>query len=108
MPRGVILKRQVLKRRESMAHRWMKWPAWFCLSLMLWMVAAESAHQHSTQTEAASCSICVVAHSASPAVITSSADPVLATVGLLREEDVIAKARLEFSDAGIRGPPAAL
>jgi hypothetical protein len=73
---------------------------------MLWTVAAESTHNHPSQTEAASCSICVVAHSASPAVSSSQAGPVFAAVGLLQEEDVIARARFDFSDAGIRGPPA--
>jgi hypothetical protein len=34
--------------------------------------------------------------------------PVFAAIGLLREEDVIAKARFDFSDRGIRGPPAIL
>lgn len=87
---------------------WVKWPAWLCLSLMLWMVGVESAHVHPTQTEAATCSICVVAHSARPAIVTTQASPQLATVGFLHEEDVLAKARLEFAEAGIRGPPALL
>jgi hypothetical protein len=84
---------------------WMRWPAWLCLSLMLWTVAVESTHNHPSQTEAASCSICLVAHSASPAIICSQATPVFATIGLLREEAVVAKARLDFSELGIRGPP---
>jgi hypothetical protein len=86
----------------------MRWSAWFCLSLMLWTAAAESTHHHPNQTEAASCSICVVAHTANPAVTTSQSTPVFAAVGLFHEEDVIAKARLEFSHLGIRGPPTAL
>jgi hypothetical protein len=86
----------------------MRWSAWFCLSLMLWTAAAESTHHHPNQTEAASCSICVVAHTANPAVTTSQGTPVFAAVGLFHEEDVIAKARLEFSHLGIRGPPAVL
>ncbi|MGB8065181.1 MAG: hypothetical protein WCF26_25065 [Candidatus Sulfotelmatobacter sp.] len=84
---------------------WVRWPAWLCLSLMLWMAAAESVHNHPTQTEAATCSICVAAHSASPTISASHATPILATVGVLQEDDVVAKARLSFSDAGIRGPP---
>jgi hypothetical protein len=75
---------------------------------MLWTEAAESTHHHPTQTESASCSICVVAHSASPTVVSSQCAPVLATVGLLQEKDVVAKARLDSADAGIRGPPAVL
>jgi len=73
---------------------------------MVWTVAAESTHSHPNQTESASCSICVVAHSANPTVGSSQAAPVFAAVGLLREEDVVAKARFDFSDQGIRGPPA--
>jgi hypothetical protein len=87
---------------------WLRWSAWLALSLLLWTVAAESTHNHLTRTEAASCSVCVAAHSASPAPKSSSAKPIFAAVGLLREEGVAAKARLDFSDLGIRGPPAAL
>jgi hypothetical protein len=73
---------------------------------MLWAAAVESTHNHPTQTESASCSICVAAHSASPTVSSIQAAPVFAAIGLLREEDVVAKARFDFSDLGIRGPPA--
>jgi hypothetical protein len=72
---------------------------------MLWTVAAESNHVHPNQTESASCSICVAAHSARPTVSSSQAAPVFAAIGLLREEDVVAKARFDFSKRGIRGPP---
>ncbi len=34
------------------------------------------------------------------------ARPVFEAIGLLQEEEVIAKARLSVSDLGIRGPPA--
>jgi hypothetical protein len=85
---------------------WVRWSAWLCLSLMLWTVAAESTHNHPNQTDSASCLICVAAHSASPAALSGHATPVFAAVGLLQEELVLANARLDFSDAGIRGPPA--
>jgi hypothetical protein len=84
---------------------WMRWSAWFCVSLMLWAAAAESTHNHPTRTESATCSICVVAHSTRPTASSSQAAPVLTAISLLREEDVIAKARFDFSDRGIRGPP---
>lgn len=84
---------------------WVRWSAWLCLSLLLWTVAAESTHHHPNQTESASCLICVVAHSASPAAISGHATPVFAAVGMLQEQTILAKARLDFSDAGIRGPP---
>jgi hypothetical protein len=85
---------------------WVRWSAWLCLSLMFWAAAVESTHNHPTQTESASCSICVAAHSASPTVSSIQTAPVFAAIGLLREEDVIAKARFDFSDLGTRGPPA--
>ena len=84
---------------------WVRWSAWFCVSLMLWAAAAESTHYHPTGTDSASCSICVVAHSSSPTLSSGRSAPLFAAIGLLQEEDVIAKARLEFSERGIRGPP---
>jgi hypothetical protein len=47
-----------------------------------------------------------VAHSTTPAASCNQARPVFATVGLLQEEEAIAKARLSVFDLGIRGPPA--
>jgi hypothetical protein len=85
---------------------WLRWSAWLCLSLMFWTAAVESTHNHPTQTESASCSICVVAHSTSPTVSSNHVRPVFAAVGVLREEDILAKAEFEFSNLGIRGPPA--
>jgi hypothetical protein len=85
---------------------WVRWSAWLCLSLMFWTLAAEPTHRHPNQTESASCSICLVAHSASPTLSSRQASPILATIGVLQVEDAVAKARFDFSDAGIRGPPA--
>ncbi len=85
---------------------WVRWSAWLALSLMLWTAAAESTHNHPTQTESASCSICVAAHSASPTLSSTQARPVFATLGMLQEEEVVAKAEIAFSNQGIRGPPA--
>ena len=87
---------------------WKRWSAWLCLSLMLWTVAAESTHNHPSQSESASCSICVVAHTASPAPHSTHTAPVFAALDLLRDEDIVAKARFDFSDSGIRGPPSVL
>jgi len=75
---------------------------------MVWTVAAESTHNHPSKTDAGSCSICVVAHSASPTPSSTDAVPIFAAIGLLKEEAVLALARFDFSDLGIRGPPAAL
>jgi hypothetical protein len=84
---------------------WVRWLAWACLSLLLWTVAAESTHNHPNQSENTSCTICVAAHTARPAPFSSDATPVFVAVGHLQEKDVVAEARLEFSDLGIRGPP---
>ncbi len=83
-----------------------RWLAWLCLSLMLWTAAAESTHNHPSQTESASCSICAVAHSASPVLVANHARPIFTMVGVLQEKEVIAKARISVLDLGIRGPPA--
>jgi hypothetical protein len=85
---------------------WARWSAWFCAALMLWAAAAESTHIHPTATESASCSICVVAHSASPTVSSNQPRPVFATVDLVQEEEVAAKSWLDVFELGIRGPPA--
>jgi hypothetical protein len=91
-----------MQERMRFSSRWL---AWLCLSLMLWTAVAETTHNHPNKAEAAACSICVVAHSASPTVSSHQARPVFAAVGLLQEEEVIAKARLGVFDLGIRGPP---
>lgn len=83
-----------------------RWLAWLCLSLMLWTAVAESTHNHPNQTESASCSICVVAHSTTPTASFNQTRPVFAAVGVLQDEEVIPKARLRVRDLGIRGPPA--
>jgi hypothetical protein len=91
--------------QERMKFR-TRWLAWLCLSLMLWTMVAESTHNHPSQTESASCSICAVAHSASPVASSNQARPIFAAVGLLHEEKIIAKAQLGVFELGIRGPPA--
>jgi hypothetical protein len=83
-----------------------RWSAWFCLSMMLWTAAVESAHRHANKIEPASCSICVVAHAAAPTASSSHARPFFSAIGLLQEKEVIAPARVHSSDLGIRGPPA--
>jgi hypothetical protein len=83
-----------------------RWLTWLCLSLMLWTAVVEPTHNHPNQTESASCSICVAAHSTTPTASCHHARPVFEAIGLLQEEEVIAKARLSVSDLGIRGPPA--
>jgi hypothetical protein len=87
---------------------WLRWPAWLCLSLVFWMAAAESTHNHPNPVKAASCSICVAAQSSSPTASSSHTQPVFATVSVLRDEEVLSKAEFDASSLGIRGPPAIL
>jgi hypothetical protein len=89
----------------NLMRAWVRWSARLCLSLMLWTVAAESTHNHLTQTEAAACSICVAAHSSNPTASSSHVRPVFSTVGVMQEEEVIAKAWIDVFELGIRGPP---
>jgi hypothetical protein len=84
---------------------WVKWSAWICLSLMLWTAAEESTHNHPSFSDAASCALCLAAHTANPAPYSADTTPAFATVGVLDEEVVVANARFEFSDLEIRGPP---
>jgi hypothetical protein len=72
---------------------------------MLWGAVAESTHTHPNKSESASCSLCVVAHSTAPSSTIHQARPVFAAIGLLQEEELIAKARISISEFGIRGPP---
>jgi hypothetical protein len=48
----------------------------------------------------------VVAHSSAPTASSHQARPIFAAIGLLQEEEVVAKAWLSVLDLGIRGPPA--
>lgn len=87
---------------------WVRWSAWLCLSLMLWTAAVESTHTHPSPTEAATCTICVVAHTATPAINITQNAPVFVAIGLFHEESITTNARIDFSDLGIRGPPVVL
>jgi hypothetical protein len=87
-------------------HSASRWLAWFCLSLMLWTAAVESAHHHANKTEPASCSVCIVAHTTAPTASSNHTSPFFTAVGLLHEKEIIAEALVHSSDLGSRGPPA--
>jgi hypothetical protein len=87
---------------------WVRWSAWLCLSLMFWMAAVESTHTHPSPPEAATCTICAVAHTATPAVNMAQNAPVFVAIGSFHEESINANARIDFSHFGIRGPPVIL
>jgi hypothetical protein len=73
---------------------------------MLWAAVVEPTHNHPNHSGSASCSICVAAHSTAPTASCNHARPVFEAIGLMQEEEVIAKARLSVFDLAIRGPPA--
>ncbi len=87
---------------------WIRWSVWLCLSLMLWTAAVESTHTHPSPSEVATCSICAVAHTARPAITAAHSTPVFVAIGIYREGSVVAKAHVDSSDLGIRGPPLAI
>ncbi len=82
-----------------------RWLTWLCLSLMLWTAVVESTHSHPNQTDSASCSICVVAHSTAPAASSIHCKPLFVTLDLLREPELPVTSYLNVIDLGIRGPP---
>jgi hypothetical protein len=82
-----------------------RWLAWLCLSLMLGAAIAEVTHTHANQTEAVSCTICMVAHSSAPAPTCHQCTPVFAAIGVAPEEEVSANPQLGVFELGIRGPP---
>lgn len=84
---------------------WVRWSAWLCLSLLLWTAAEESTHNHPSRIDAATCAVCLAAHTANPAPHSSDSTPAFAAVGFLQEVVVVATARLESSHLDIRGPP---
>ena len=81
--------------------------AWICLLLMLVSAYGFVAHQHSSFLDEAKCTVCVVAHSASPVAITSLPSAVLVLVLLvILAEPVSAKQRLVPFALTVRPPPA--
>jgi hypothetical protein len=81
-----------------------QWSAWLCLSLILWTVAAEPTHSHPNRIQSGPCSVCMLAHSASP-VTAAPAKPFFSAVDHPREEAVLAPIWLDRFAVGIRGPP---
>jgi Tfp pilus assembly protein FimV len=88
-----------------MRARSIRWLVWLSVSLVLWTATAESTHSHPIRSSAASCSICIAAHSAGLTVGSSQNKPVFAAIGLLQVEELLAKAQGGVLALGIRGPP---
>lgn len=79
--------------------------AFFCLLLTLWSAVAFVAHNHSSATDAAKCTVCIAAHSASPKATSTLLKATLLAVYTFRAEPVAAKQRLIAFALCVRPPP---
>jgi hypothetical protein len=80
----------------------------FCLVITLWSTWAIVAHQHSNSTEAAKCTVCVAAHSASPKIASALPKAAFVPVSTFEPEPVAAKHRLVVFALSVRPPPPAV
>jgi len=82
--------------------------AWLCLLLTLLSAYAFAVHQHSGALDEAQCTVCTVAHSASPVIISNLPFAILFLVLLLiRARMISSKQRLVPFALTVRPPPAA-
>ena len=79
--------------------------AFFCLLVTFWSTVAFAAHSHSSATEAAKCTVCVAAHSASPKTAGILPHTTFIPVATFREKPVSAKQRLTAFALCVRPPP---
>jgi len=79
--------------------------ACLCLLLTLWSAIAFAVHQHSNATEAAKCTVCIAAHSASPKVASRLPHATFVAVFTFRAEPISAKQRLVAFALSVRPPP---
>ncbi len=79
--------------------------ALLCLVLTFWSAIAVAVHQHSDATEAAKCTVCVAAHSASPQTPSTVVHTTFVAVATFRAEPVSAKQRLVAFALTVRPPP---
>ncbi len=81
--------------------------AWLCIVLALSSALASALHQHSSETEAAKCTVCVAAHSTSPKAHRSLPKVEFVTVSVsLEPQSVSAKQLLVAFALSVRPPPA--
>jgi hypothetical protein len=79
--------------------------ACLCLLLTLWSAIAFAVHQHSNATEAAKCTVCIAAHSASPKASSALLKARFVAVSTFRAEPVAPKQRLIAFALCVRPPP---
>jgi hypothetical protein len=81
--------------------------AFLCMLLTLWSVYAFAAHHHSSSIEAAKCTVCVAAHSASPVSVSKLLNTAPVPVSrMVAAVPVAAKQRLIAFALAVRPPPA--
>ena len=79
--------------------------ACLCVLLTFWSAVAFAAHQDSTATESATCTLCIAAHSASPKITTTLPRVMFLPVDAFRAEPVSAQQRLTVFVLCVRPPP---
>ena len=79
--------------------------AFFCLILTFWSALAFATHHHSSPTEAAKCTVCIAAHSASPKADSTPRPTTIVVVSILRTEPTPAKRRFVAFALSVRPPP---
>jgi hypothetical protein len=79
--------------------------AWLCLLLTFLSAVAFVVHHHSSATEAAKCTVCVAAHSASPKTACILPHTTFIPVATFREKPVSTKQRLTAFALCVRPPP---
>ena len=68
---------------QAYMRSWSKRIAWLCLLLTLSAACSLAAHQHSNSIDAAKCTVCVAAHSASRVSAASLPNAVFVSVQLV-------------------------
>jgi len=79
--------------------------ACLCLLLTFWSAIAFAVHQHSNATEAAKCTVCIAAHSASPKATTTLPKVLFVSASTFRPKPVSAKQCLIAFALSVRPPP---
>jgi hypothetical protein len=79
--------------------------ACLCLLLTFGSAIASALHQHSNATEAAKCTVCIAAHSASPKATSAPLKVRLVAVSTFRAEPVATKQCLIAFALSVRPPP---
>lgn len=81
--------------------------ACLCLLLTCWSAIALVAHHHSPGIDAAKCSVCIAAHSATPKAATNLQSATFCFVGVYRPKPVSSKQFLLAFALAVRPPPQA-